>query len=473
MSPRSSRNMLGAKIIKGDADGFEPLGLSGVVLSGLVLGLAALLPFDAIAVTLFSEDRVDVQVVVHVAPRVVRTGRRSGVVFNQPELVNSAPITAASASKSPGSFPRRSLRTTFPTLDPPAAPAVVSFNGGMRRRSAPFALSLVAVYSSLIVETTTAVDVCQVGHKLTAATRDTDGSLNSQCKTFVSEDCSISCQWATSCRDSPGWHHYAGGSRSFVAGIRSSINHRLLLRCCVSLASTNTKCQWTSRFSVDQLAQLPTPEFDFNPETIIRDILINPNSPAWSVELRAEVCTFVKERSTCDIAKMVDEEMKGFRLILLRSSRSKLLRKTKHDRQNQIRLMEKLFSSATCPKQPGWQPCVGVSEANSRLQACCRKLTTGCQELCNYDITKDKLINAALSGSCPVEELDGMIKCAAVDKDHTACCEALGVFVEDRDLCKPLCNPQATLKMVDFTLFPCLDHIPVIARCFWASVEPA
>lgn len=131
----------------------------------------------------------------------------------------------------------RTLRTTIAVIRRPAAPAIVKFTGEMRRRSPPSGLSIVFACSSFLL-VTAAVDLCQVGDKLTAATRDARGSLNAQCKSFVSEDCSVSCQWSTSCRDSAGWHEYASGSRSFVAGVRTNPLYGLLLRCCVSLAST-------------------------------------------------------------------------------------------------------------------------------------------------------------------------------------------------------------------------------------------
>lgn len=75
--------------VERDANRFEPLGVGGVLLSHLVLGFPALLTLEAVAMALLFEHRVDVQIVVHVAPRVLPTGHRGGVL-HQSELVDSA-----------------------------------------------------------------------------------------------------------------------------------------------------------------------------------------------------------------------------------------------------------------------------------------------------------------------------------------------------------------------------------------------
>ncbi|CAJ0607055.1 unnamed protein product [Cylicocyclus nassatus] len=128
----------------------------------------------------------------------------------------------------------------------------------------------------------------------------------------------------------------------------------------------------------------------------------------------------------------------------------------------------------TCPRQPGWGPCISKELANQRFARCCSRLGDGCIPLCNYDAPLSTMQLAVLTGRCPLNKMADIMVCASGYEDATACCEAYNVFEPGYEQCRPYCNPAAGLPQGGLLSekYKCLAKLSTIQQCFYVSQKP-
>lgn len=162
---------------------------------------------------------------------------------------------------------------------------------------------------------------CTYGRKLFAI--ETGKAL---CAPVSNPNCIEACEWHTSCRNATHFDAFLG-RRTFVTGVQLT-DKIFNLQCCATLGSMtrlrrnkDSNCFW-SRW---QMTVTEFPSFRVDPVLedyqYIRDIIIDRVSEKSKANIKVEICNNVKQRDTCDMNVMKDNDKEMYTMLKLRLSR--------------------------------------------------------------------------------------------------------------------------------------------------------
>uniref|UniRef100_A0A0N4ZW03 DB domain-containing protein n=1 Tax=Parastrongyloides trichosuri TaxID=131310 RepID=A0A0N4ZW03_PARTI len=162
---------------------------------------------------------------------------------------------------------------------------------------------------------------CTYGKKLFAI--ETGKAL---CASVSNPNCIEACEWQSSCRKASHFNAYLG-RRSYVAGVQ--LTEKIFnLQCCATLGSMtrlNRNKQGNCYWSRWQMTVTDFPSFRVEPVLedyqYVRDIQIDRFHGNSKINLRLEICNTIKQRETCDMNVMKDEDKTMYTMLKLRLSR--------------------------------------------------------------------------------------------------------------------------------------------------------
>ncbi|CAD5227784.1 unnamed protein product [Bursaphelenchus okinawaensis] len=126
-----------------------------------------------------------------------------------------------------------------------------------------------------------------------------------------------------------------------------------------------------------------------------------------------------------------------------------------------------------CGTAPDFKPCVGLAEANSRLQACCRakKMPDGCLPLCRFDTTQQEIKRQFDAGKCGILNVAPFLECASQQQDNRECCRANNLAAKSGPQCEVFCHPRDGLGSLGLQHLACQSVISDLLKCHHAGIK--